>query len=301
MIVPASAALIFSASVIVAALLHPSVDGLHFAFMLTVGGGLTLLIAPGRRSVILALVIMGVVGISGAILIGIAVGTFDVIRAVSSLLIGLLVPFLVADRIENAHRDASTLQAELARRATSDEITGVSNRAHINLLAQNEFARARRYGEPYSCLTIEIEKYEHLLASHGHAAATAIVQVLTGYCVVVMRHCDSFGRLTPSRFLALLPETPSLGAHTLANRMCRDLAALDVAFGGEKLHFTVAIGCADMHAVDGWAGDMLRRADQGLADAIERGGNCAVFATVPIHQPTKESLDHDDPSAGVSP
>ncbi len=300
-IVPVSAALFFSVSIIAAALLDPTFSALHFAFMLSVGGGLMLLIAPGRRSVIRALIIMGVVGIVGAIFIGMNINTFDVMRAASSLLIGLLVPYLLADRIDDARREASALETELARRATSDEITGVSNRAHINLLAQNEFARARRYGEPYSCLTIEIEKYEHVLAAHGQAAATAIVQVLTGYCVVVMRHCDSFGRLTPSRFLALLPETPSQGASKLAERMCRDLAALDVAVSGEKLHFTVVIGCAQMHAVDRWAGDMLRRADQGLADALERGGNCAVFATVPIHLPADAAGDSEDLPGSAAP
>jgi diguanylate cyclase (GGDEF)-like protein len=300
LILPVCAALLFSVGIVVAALRDPSFGALQFAFMFLVGGGLLLLIAPGRRGVIASLATMGAVGLAGAIVVGMAVDTFDVIHAISSMLIGLLVPYLLADRIEDAHRDASTLQTELARRATSDGMTGVSNRAHINLLAQNEFARARRYGEPYSCLTIEIENYQNLLASSGSAAAAAVVQVLAGYCVVVMRHCDSFGRLTPSRFLALLPETPSVGAHTLAHRMCRDLAALDVAFGGGKLHFTVAIGCAEMHAVDRWAGDMLRRADQGLADAIERGGNCAVFATVPVHQPVKESAENDDATGVIS-
>ncbi|MGE3474901.1 MAG: GGDEF domain-containing protein [Rhodospirillaceae bacterium] len=300
-IVPAGAALFFSTSTIAAALLDPAFGALHFAFMFSVGGGLTLLIAPGRRGVITALVVMGAVGVAGAVFIGTTLDAFDVTRAVSSLLIGLLVPYLAADRIEEAHHEASALQIELARRATSDDITGVSNRAHISLLAQNEFARSRRYGQPYSCLTIEIEKYERVLASHGLAAANAVVQVLTGYCVVVMRHCDSFGRLSPSRFLALLPETPSQGARTLAERMCRDLAALDVAVGGEKLQFTVVIGGAQMHAVDRGAGDMLRRADQGLADALAHGGNCAVFAAVPVHQPANEAGDGEDTPEDAAP
>lgn len=300
-IVPLGAALLFSASVIVAAILAPPFGAVRFAFMFLVAGGLALLIAPGRRGVLLMLVTMGIVGIAGAILIGITVDTFDVISAVSALAIGLLVPYLVTDKLEDSRREAAALQSELARRATSDDITGVSNHAHINLLAQNEFARARRYGEPYSCLTIEIERYEDVLAAHGGAVATAVVRMLTGYCVVVMRHCDSFGRLAPGRFLALLPETPTAGAHTLANRMCRDLAALDVAAGGEKLHFTVVIGCAEMHAVDRSAGDMLRRAEQGLADAIERGGNCAIFAPVPIHQPANETTDSEDASRGAAP
>ena len=107
---------------------------------------------------------------------------------------------------------AHALRQELERRATSDTMTGVSNRAHINLLAQNEFARARRYGEPCSCLMIEIDDHPGLAAAWGARAADTVAQVLTGYCVVVMRHCDSFGRLSPARFLALLPETTGDGA-----------------------------------------------------------------------------------------
>jgi diguanylate cyclase (GGDEF)-like protein len=154
------------------------------------------------------------------------------------------------------------------------------DRARINLLAQNEFARARRYGEPYSCLLLEIDRYDEIIRN-SVSAAEAVVHVFTGYCVVVMRHCDSFGRLAPSRFLALLPETPAGGAITLATRMCRDLAELGVMVEGAKLNFTVSIGVAELHASDRWAGDVLRRAEQGLEDAIERGRGCAEYAPVP--------------------
>jgi hypothetical protein len=73
--------------------------------------------------------------------------------------------------------------------------------------------------------------------------------------------------------------------------MCRDLAALSVAHAGGKLTFAVSIGATEMHAVDRSAGDMLRRAEQGLADALERGGNCAVFATPPTSPPPESSAD----------
>lgn len=294
LILPLSVALIFSAAIAAAAIDTASISALQFGFMFVILGAILPTLAPTRRDAILALTLACAVGLLSAIFIATRADGFDGLQASFFVLISAALPQLIGGAITDVSREARTLQGELARRATSDEITGVSNRAHINLLAQNEFARARRYGEPYSCLTIEIENYERLQAAHGTAGLTAIVQVFTGYCVVVMRHCDSFGRLTPNRFLALLPETPGVGAHTLASRMCRDLAALEVSFGGEKLHFTVAIGCADMHAVDRWAGDMLRRSDQGLADAFERGGNCAVLAAVPVHQPAEDAHAEGD-------
>lgn len=137
-----------------------------------------------------------------------------------------MVVIALALALDRARREAFSYKHELARRATTDDISGVSNRAHIHQLAQNEFGRARRYKEPLSVVMIEIDGFDEILERSGPIALDTLIQVFAGYCVVVMRHCDSFGRLGPKRFLALLPETGSKGAMVLANRMCCDLAAL---------------------------------------------------------------------------
>lgn len=296
-LLPLAVALIFTGAIVANTLSDAAPDVLRFALMCGALAPFLSVLAPTRRGAVASLAAMTATGAGGALLIQVHAASFDAVQAVGLLAAFATLSLAIAHALDNARRESVVLRGELARRATSDEISGVSNRAHVNLLAQNEFSRARRYGEPYSCLMIEIENYDRLLATHGRAAVTAIIQVFTGYCVVVMRHCDSFGRLTPSRFLALLPETAAPGARTLSTRMCRDLAALGVAFGGGQIHFTVSIGCAEMHAVDRWAGDMLRRVEQGLSDALERGGNCAVFATVPVHQPAGET-DTEVSSAG---
>ena len=295
-IVPVTVAVTFGASIIAHTLIQPAPDALRYGALFLVLGALLCGIAPTRRAIITSAIAMAIIEGAGAIALQIYTGSFASADAAVMLVIAVALPLFVSDILDDARLDAGAMRAELSRRATSDEISDVSNRAHISLLAQNEFSRARRYGEPYSCLMIEIESFDALMASHGRAGMDAIVQVFTGYCVVVMRHCDSFGRLSPSRFLALLPETPAAGASTLSNRMCRDLAALNVAFAGGALNFTVSIGVTEMHVVDRWSGDMLRRAEQALADAQERGGNCAVFVAPPLHQPVDPDASPDQPS-----
>jgi PleD family two-component response regulator len=93
--------------------------------------------------------------------------------------------------------------------------------------------------------------------------------------------------------LALLPETLGTGAHTLATRMCRDLGALDVMVNGTAINFTVSIGATELHPTDRWAGDILRRVERGLEDAIERGRNQAVFAVPPAPPPMDNDPDDD--------
>jgi diguanylate cyclase (GGDEF)-like protein len=195
----------------------------------------------------------------------------------------LVIAVVVAFLSDRTAREAFTYKWELSRRATTDELSGVANKSHIRVLANNEFTRARRYNEPFACLMFEIDGLSAIRETWGDHAADTIARVFAGYCVLVMRHCDSFGRLSERRFVALLPETPGPGALTLAKRMVEDLRSLEVNVYGEVLHFTVSIGVTETCKADQSGNDLLKRAEQGLEDAIEQGREQAVYAA-PLQQ-----------------
>lgn len=281
--VPILAALIFGAQTVAIVVTAPIESEVIFSLSFTLLGFLSVGLALHLRAAALALVVIAAVGsVGGTVVVPASHSEFSTAQALLLWLPGLGLAGFLAWAMENARRKTFALSMELERRATSDDLTGVSNRAHINLLAQNEFARARRYKEPYSCLMLEVDEYEALRSKWGVHATNVVVQVLTGYCVVIMRHCDSFGRPGLHRFLALLPETEGGGALTLASRMCKDISALEVKAGGKSLNFTISIGAAELHSTDRWAGDVLRRTEQALEDAIERGGNIAVLVEPPL-------------------
>lgn len=291
-----------SAHMVLGAAAAPQGGGARLAALLMLLGLWCLIATPTLRAALTALAVTAAIVGAGLFVYlpyeGIT--AFNGGEALSYWLPGLAATIAVAYHLERERQRTDAMRVELERRATSDNLTGVSNRAHISLLAQNEFARARRYREPYSCLMIEIDNYEALIEESGETAADVVLQVFTGYCVVVMRHCDSFGRLSPSRFLALLPETQGPGAHTLADRMCRDLGALSVMVGGNEIHFTVSIGAAALHQTDRWAGDLLRRVEQSLEDAIERGRSQAIFANPPAPPPIEDE-DQDTAEGRFTP
>jgi diguanylate cyclase (GGDEF)-like protein len=280
---PPLASLIFGAQTVTIVTFLPNGSEAIFSASFTLLGFISVALALHLRAAALALLVVAALGAFGsAFVMPAAHSGFSTSQALLLWLPGLGVAGFLAWALEKARRKAFVLSRELERRATSDDLTGVSNRAHINLLAQNEFARARRYKEPYSCLMLEVDEYDALRSKWGVHAADVVVQVLSGYCVVIMRHCDSFGRPGLHRFLALLPETEGDGARTLASRMCKDIAAIEVKTGGKSLNFTISAGAAELHSTDRWAGDVLRRTEQALEDAIERGGNIAVLAEPPL-------------------
>jgi diguanylate cyclase (GGDEF)-like protein len=278
-LIPLAVALIFSAHLVAGLTFAPDSGPLRAALLFGALAAFTTLMSPGVQTALASIVV-------SALVVAIGFGVIFPMQGVSvdlvnTLSIGAPLTLLViglALTLDHARRESYAYRHELARRATTDDISGVSNRAHIHQLAQNEFGRARRYKEPLSIVMIEIDRFDSILENAGPIALDTLIQVFAGYCVVVMRHCDSFGRMGPKRFLALLPETPAKGAMVLANRMCRDLAALDVMLENDKLNFTVSIGAAEAHPNDKWAGDMLRRCAQALDDAIDGGRNQAVLA-----------------------
>jgi len=294
-IIPGLMAVAVSSHMVLGTALAPQSGGVRLAALLTLLGLWVLIATPTLRATLAALAVSMGVAAAGLFVYmpGEGIAPFSAGETLSYGLPAFAAIAAAAFYLQRERQVALDLRLELERRATSDNLTGVSNRAHINLLAQNEFARARRYREPYSCLMIEIDGYESLIEQWGDEAADVVIQVFTGYCVVVMRHCDSFGRLGLFRFLALLPETQGTGAHTLATRMCRDLGALDVMVNGTAINFTVSIGATELHPTDRWAGDVLRRVEQALEDAIERGRNQAVFAVPPAPPPMNHDPDDD--------
>lgn len=282
-VVPVIAALLFGWHGLLSLVLVPTTAELRGAVLFGSLAVLVALLSPTAQTALAAVATTALIAVLGFALVfpmeGVAV---NAALCVAFILPAFLLAIGVALAIDYARREGFSFKHELSRRATTDEISGVSNRAHIHQLAQNEFGRARRYKEPLSLVMLEIDEFDSILENSGPIALDTLIQVFAGYCVVVMRHCDSFGRLDRKRFLALLPETPAKGAMVLATRMCRDLGALEVLADGDSLNFTVSIGVAEAHPNDKWGGDLLRRAGQAVDDAIENGRNTVVLSHMPV-------------------
>jgi diguanylate cyclase (GGDEF)-like protein len=288
-IVPIVASLVFGWFQVFAIAFVPDGGALAAALLFGSLAALTTLMSPMVQTALAAMITAALMAAVGfGVVFPLQDIDISVWRTASAIAPMFLLVAGFAFALDHTRREAFSYKHELARRATTDDISGVSNRAHIHQMAQNEFGRARRYKEPLSFVIVEIDDFDAILDKAGPIALDTLIQVFAGYCVVVMRHCDSFGRLSRNRFLAILPETPIKGAKVLAERMCKDLSVLDVHTENEKLNFTVSIGVAESHANDKWGGDVLRRCAQAVDDAIERGRNTYVAAIAP---PTPQAND----------
>ena len=173
------------------------------------------------------------------------------------------------------------LEAELRTLAITDSLTDVLNRRYFLQLVDHEVERSKRYDKPLSILMLDIDHFKLINDTHGHDAGDRVLLALTGLVRSLLRRADIFGRLGGEEFAILLPETDTLGAIQMAERLRRALTDLDVSAESGPISVTVSIGVArldkDVTSVD----TLLKNADRALYAAKRKGRNRVETFDVP--------------------
>jgi diguanylate cyclase (GGDEF)-like protein/PAS domain S-box-containing protein len=108
---------------------------------------------------------------------------------------------------------------ELMRLATTDMLTGLTNRMHFETILREEIERSARYDHPLSLIMMDIDNFKRINDRHGHATGD---EVLTHFARLVsanVRTPDTFARWGGEEFMLLTPETDVDQAMTMAEKL----------------------------------------------------------------------------------
>lgn len=166
---------------------------------------------------------------------------------------------------------------ELRRLLTTDQLTGLSNRARFFELAEAEVARFERFATPLSCLMIDIDHFKQVNDRYGHAGGDQILRELAVLFRRGLRSIDVAGRLGGEEFAILLPAIDLGGARAVAELLRSSAQALKPIVDGIAVPFTISIGCAELDTSIGSIDQLLRRADKALYEAKRNGRNRVVL------------------------
>ena len=165
------------------------------------------------------------------------------------------------------------LEEQVVELSARDNLTKAFNRRYFLLLYEKEFAISKRYRNRLSVLHIAIDRLQHINDTYGQGAGDAILKRFTVFCESTLRSSDLFARYGGAGFIALLPNTPSLGAAIIAERIRAHVEALRIDYEGQTIQFTISMGISEISDSDASCSALLSRADAALYQAKKKGRN----------------------------
>lgn len=165
------------------------------------------------------------------------------------------------------------LEESLQVLATTDPLTGVTNRRHFLELSRHEVLRGRRKENLPSVLMVDLDFFKRINDTCGHATGDRVLMEFSLCCEHGIRNSDIFGRLGGEEFAVLLPELDLEAAAETAERLRKSVAALPVPAPGGEVHFSASFGVARVLPGEATVEQALHRADVALYRAKNGGRN----------------------------
>ena len=161
---------------------------------------------------------------------------------------------------------------DLARRATTDALTGAYNRYAFEPIAETALAQIDRRHLPVSLLMIDLDHFKTINDRHGHLIGDEVLRTVTQLIRRELRAGDVLARYGGEELSLLLPDTDAAAARQIGERL-RFLVETTVMPGRrEPVRLTASFGLAtaerslSLH-------DLIHAADVALYQAKANGRN----------------------------
>ena len=174
-------------------------------------------------------------------------------------------------RLRTADR-VTSMQSELVRLATTDFLTGLSNRHAFFEHAGKVMARAQG-GQAVAALMLDLDHFKQVNDNYGHAIGDAVLKRVAAEIAPIP---GVAGRLGGEEF-GLLVESDLAEAVDTAQELRRSVERLKIFAGEQPVLVTCSLGVAEWEAGD-TIDVLLRRADLALYEAKRTGRNKVVVA-----------------------
>jgi diguanylate cyclase (GGDEF)-like protein len=181
------------------------------------------------------------------------------------------------EQVAERTRQLSDQNQRLERLAMRDPLTGLFNRRYIEQRMDEELARLKRYGVPFSVLLFDIDNFKAVNDTYGHGVGDQVLVAVARGLVSNVRSVDLVARFGGEEFLLLLPSTPDQASALTASRLCQQVAQLPgLEVNGQVLGpVTVSGGATQARADDSSWKAAVQRADEALYLAKHEGKNCS--------------------------
>lgn len=177
----------------------------------------------------------------------------------------------------------------LRRQTTTDALTGVNNRAYFEKRLKEELDKTRRYGQPFSLLMLDIDRFKSFNDNYGHQAGDEVLRIVGKALKDNTRSSDMVFRYGGEEFAVILLHVDEKTAVQVAerlklhldatintaDRLRRSIKMLPLVRDGQRIPISISVGVS-AYAGAGAIGpaELIRAADESLYRAKHNGRDC---------------------------
>lgn len=161
---------------------------------------------------------------------------------------------------------------EQRRKAMTDTLTGLPNRAAYQTRLIDEYARYHRYQTPLSLVMCDVDYFKKINDSYGHLAGDKVLQLISRSLQKNIREVDFIARYGGEEFVILMPGTNSEQAVLAAEKLRKAIEQSPFNFRKERVFITMSFGVAEFQPNE-LPDVTFDRADRALYQSKEGGRN----------------------------
>jgi len=180
-----------------------------------------------------------------------------------------------ADReeIRRVAAELAVTNRRLEEAARTDALTGFPNRRYAMDRMQQEWAASTRGKRPLGCMVIDLDQFKQVNDAYGHDVGDNYLVQVAEAIRTALRLQDVVCRTGGDEFFVVCPDTDLPAALACAERVRRAVEATAVSSGGLTIKATMSVGVAVREIAMADVEALMKRADQGVYMAKQRGRN----------------------------
>lgn len=166
----------------------------------------------------------------------------------------------------------------LTRKATSDALTGLCNRAEFERLLGERVAEANRRETSIAVLYIDLDRFKGINDSLGHHVGDQVLKAAAKRLQESARQSDIVARLGGDEFVMVLESSePRRAASLVSGKVLQAFARVVDVEDGSKLQIGTSVGIAIYPDDSTHSEDLLKCADKAMYQAKSAGRNTYRF------------------------
>ena len=163
--------------------------------------------------------------------------------------------------------------AELARRASTDALTGAANRQAFDERMGQEMDRFQRSGNAFSLIMIDLDHFKKINDAYGHTVGDGCLKEVIRRLKPMVRKVDLLARYGGEEFAVVLPDTNKNQAALAAEKLRQVVESTEFTYRGSVVKVTISLGAAQVEPGDAEPNQLIERADAALYQAKTTGRN----------------------------